>query len=244
MCGDAQGLPIGAAARYAVPYNITMLNLSRPSRARVAILLSGRGSNMEAIARACAAGDVAADIVVVIADRDDAAGLVLARELGLEAIALPHRAFPDREAFEAALRRELDLRRPQLIVLAGFMRILTPEFVSAYAGRLLNIHPSLLPRHKGLGTHQKVLAAGEPVHGASVHFVTADLDGGPVVLQGRVTVRPEDDVARLSARVQRCEHIIYPKVVNWFATGRLRCLANRPELDGEPLCAPRVEDCQ
>jgi phosphoribosylglycinamide formyltransferase-1 len=214
-----------------------------PARPRIAILLSGRGSNMAAIARACADGRIAADVAVVVADRADAPGLDLARALGLEAVAVPRQGFPDRASFEAALRQQLDAHAPHLLLLAGFMRVLGSDFVGAFAGRLLNIHPSLLPRHKGLGTHQKVLEAGEPEHGASVHFVTAELDGGPVVLQGRVAVRAGDDVAELSARVQRCEHIIYPKVVQWFAAGRLRCGPAGVELDGVPLAAPLVEDC-
>jgi phosphoribosylglycinamide formyltransferase-1 len=217
--------------------------VNRPSRPRLAILLSGRGSNMEAIARACAAGAIDAEVAVVVSDRAAAPGLERARALGLAAAAVPRDAFPDRDSFEAALRREIDARNPQLLVLAGFMRVLGGAFVDAYASRLLNIHPSLLPRHKGLATHQKVLAAGEREHGASVHFVTADLDGGPVVLQGRVPVHPDDDVAALSARVQRCEHRIYPKVVQWFASGRLRCGAGGVELDGQPLALPLVEDC-
>jgi len=217
--------------------------VTHPARPRIAILLSGRGSNMEAIARACAAGEIAADVALVLSDRAAAPGLELARSLGLPAVAVPRETFADRDTFEAALRRDIDAHDPQLLVLAGFMRVLGSGFVAAYAGRLLNIHPSLLPRHKGLGTHQKVLAAGEREHGASVHFVTAELDGGPVVLQGRVAVHPDDDVAALSARVQRCEHIIYPRVVQWFANGRLRCGASGVQLDGGPLPAPLVEDC-
>jgi phosphoribosylglycinamide formyltransferase-1 len=209
---------------------------------RVAILISGRGSNMAAIARACAAGEVAAQVALVVADRADAAGLDLARDLGLAAVAVPRAEFDDRDAFEAELRRRIDACDPGLVVLAGFMRVLGAPFVAAYAGRMLNVHPSLLPRHKGLGTHQKVLDAGEREHGASVHFVTADLDGGPVVLQGRVPVLPGDDAARLSARVQRCEHIIYPRVVQWFAAGRLRLDAAGVVLDGRPLAEPLVED--
>jgi phosphoribosylglycinamide formyltransferase 1 len=217
--------------------------VSPGTRPRLAILLSGRGSNMEAIARACAAGAIEAEVAVVLSDRAAAPGLERARALGLDAATVPREAFPDRDAFEAALRREIDAHEPQLLVLAGFMRVLGNAFVDAYAGRLLNIHPSLLPRHKGLATHQKVLAAGEREHGASVHFVTPEVDGGPVVLQGRVPVFAEDDVATLSARVQRCEHRIYPKVVQWFASGRLRCGAAGVELDGRPLPLPLVEDC-
>lgn len=216
--------------------------MSPAPRARLAILISGRGSNMAAIARACARGEVDAEVALVLADRADAAGLGLARELGLRAECVPRAAFADREAFEAELCRRLDAVAPDLVVLAGFMRILGAGFVGHFSGRLLNIHPSLLPRHKGLGTHQKVLDAGEREHGASVHFVTLELDGGPVVLQGRVPVRERDDAHRLSARVQRVEHSIYPRVVQWFASGRLRCDAEGPRLDGQPLLAPRVED--
>ncbi len=217
--------------------------MTGPSRPRLAIMLSGRGSNMEAIAHACATGTIDAEVALVLSDRAAAPGLERARALGLVAAAVPREAFPDRDAFEAALRREIDARDPHLLVLAGFMRVLGNAFVEAYAGRLLNIHPSLLPRHKGLATHQKVLAAGEREHGASVHFVTAELDGGPVVLQGRVPVLPDDDVAALSARVQRCEHRIYPKAVQWFASGRLRCGAGGVEFDGRPQPLPLVEDC-
>ena len=216
--------------------------MSPAPRARLAILISGRGSNMAAIARACARGEVHAGIALVLADRADAAGLELARELGLRAECVPRAAFPDRESFEAELRRRLDAVAPDLVVLAGFMRILGAGFVEHFHGRLLNIHPSLLPRHKGLGTHQKVLDAGEREHGASVHFVTLELDGGPVVLQGRLPVSGRDDAQRLSARVQRVEHSIYPRVVQWFASGRLRCGADGPRLDDQPLLAPVVED--
>ena len=217
--------------------------MTRPSRPRLAILLSGRGSNMEVLAHACAAGIIDAEVAVVLSDRAAAPGLDRARALGLAAAVVPRDTFADRDSFEAALRREIDSRDPQLLVLAGFMRVLGNAFVDAYAGRLLNIHPSLLPRHRGLATHQKVLAAGEREHGASVHFVTAELDGGPVVLQGRVPVHADDDVAALSARVQRCEHRIYPKVVQWFANGRLRCGAGGVAFDGRPLLLPMVEEC-
>jgi len=216
--------------------------VTTPTALRLVVLISGRGSNMAAIVEACTAGRIAARVLRVVADRADAAGLELARRFGIDAVAVPREAFADRDAFEAELRRQIDACAPGLIVLAGFMRVLSRAFVEAYAGRLLNIHPSLLPRHKGLGTHQKVLDAAEREHGASVHFVTAELDGGPVVLQARVPVLPGDDAARLSARVQRCEHIIYPRVVQWFAAGRLHCGTTGVELDGRPLAAPLVED--
>ncbi len=216
--------------------------MTGPAPLQIVVLISGRGSNMAAIAEACAAGRIAAGVARVVADRTGAAGLELARRLGIDTVTVPREAFAGRDAFETELRRQIDACAPGLIVLAGFMRVLSHAFVEAYAGRLLNIHPSLLPRHKGLGTHQKVLDAAECEHGASVHFVTAELDGGPVVLQARVPVLPGDDAARLSARVQRCEHIIYPRVVQWFAAGRLRCGVTGVELDGQSLAAPLVED--
>lgn len=208
----------------------------------LAVLISGRGSNMAAIARACASGEIPARIAVVVADHAEAAGLDLARSLGLETAVVPASAYAGRAPFEAALETALAPHRTGLLVLAGFMRILSAAFVARHRGQALNIHPSLLPKHKGLHTHRRVLEAGEPLHGASVHYVTEELDGGPVVLQGRVSVRPGDDEARLSARVQRCEHIIYPRVVGWIASGRLVWRDERPWLDGAPLTAPIVED--
>ncbi len=203
----------------------------------LAVLISGRGSNMAAIARACAAGQIGARIVRVIADRRGAAGIVLAAELGLEVEVLPAGEFPDRAAFEAALRASIDESGAQLVVLAGFMRILSPQFTAHYAGAMLNIHPSLLPGYPGLHTHERVLKAGEREHGATVHFVTSELDAGPVALQARVPVLPGDTVASLSARVQQQEHIIYPQVIGWIADGRLRLSGGRLELDGRPLPA-------
>ena len=207
---------------------------------RLAVLISGRGSNMIAIARECAAGRIAATIAVVIADQPDAAGLVRAAELDLPTALVDADEFRsaqrfDKPAFEAALAQAIDSSGAQLIVLAGFMRVLSPQFVARYAGRILNIHPSLLPHHKGLHTHERALAAGDAEHGVSVHYVTATLDGGPVVLQARVPVLPGDTPATLSARVQQQEHIVYPRVLQWIATGRL---AYR---DGIPLTAPRQE---
>lgn len=208
----------------------------------LAVLISGRGSNMAAIARACASGEIPARIAVVVADNAEAAGLDLARSFGLETAVVPAAAYAGRAPFEAALATALAPHRTALLVLAGFMRILSPAFVGQYRGRALNIHPSLLPKHKGLHTHRRVLEAGETLHGASVHYVTEELDGGPVVLQGRVRVQPGDDEAALSARVQRCEHIIYPRVIGWIAAGRLVWREERPWLDGVPLPAPIVED--
>jgi phosphoribosylglycinamide formyltransferase-1 len=208
----------------------------------LAVLISGRGSNMAAIARACAAGEIQARIARVIADRADAAGLALARKLGLEASVVPSGGRADRGAFEAALRSTIDASGARLLVLAGFMRVLSPEFTAHYAGAMLNIHPSLLPKYPGLHTHARVLAAGDLEHGATVHFVTDELDAGPIVLQARVPVRAGDSIASLSARVQEQEHIIYPRVIGWIAAGRLRWAGSALLLDGRPLQAAPHEE--
>ena len=214
--------------------------MSALPRLRLAILISGTGTNMVAIARACASGQVAADIGVVISDQPLAAGLDRARELGLAAQVVDAAKFRtprgiDRTAFETALTAAIDESRAELVILAGFMRVLSAGFVSRYSGRLLNIHPSLLPSYKGLDTHARALAGGDREHGASVHFVTAELDGGPVVLQGRVPVLAGDDVATLSARVHAIEHIIYPQVIGWLAERRLHWNDGSPTLDGIAL---------
>jgi len=210
---------------------------------RLVVLISGRGSNLLAIAAQCASGQLNARIVQVIADQADAAGLVSAVARGIPAQAIAAAQFRsngvfDRAAFEQALISAIDAVQPDLIVLAGFMRVLSADFVARYAGRLLNIHPSLLPAYKGLHTHERVLAAGERQHGASVHFVSAELDGGPVVLQAIVPVLPGDDVTTLAARVQAQEHLIYPQVVHWIAEQRLQWLQGLVVMDGQPLLMP------
>ncbi len=197
---------------------------------------------MLAIDDACRAGRLDADIVWVGSDRADAAGLAAATSRGLPATALPLPQFADRAAQEAAVQSALLDAAPDCIALAGYMRILSAPFVERFLGRMLNIHPSLLPKYKGLHTHRRALEAGDAWHGASVHFVTPELDGGPVILQGRVPVRAGDDENRLSARVQTCEHMIYPRVLQWMAAGRL-VYRNGPELDGRSLDTPLVEDC-
>jgi len=209
---------------------------------RLAILISGRGSNMAAITRACAAKQIHAVVDVVIADRPEAAGLETARSLGSATAVVPWKSLGDRAVAERVLSEMLDAHRPDVIVLAGFMRILSPKFVARYAGRMLNIHPSLLPQHRGLHTHRRALEAGDSHHGASVHFVTEELDGGPVVLQARVTVNPGDTEGIISGRVQKTEHIIYPRVIGWLADQRLLWRDNQPWLDGRPLTQPVVED--
>ena len=209
---------------------------------RLAILISGRGSNMIAIARACRAGSIPARVAVVIADRADAPGLASAAELGIETATVLQPQAGGGTGFERALAAALQKHQPDVVALAGFMRILSGQFVAQYLGRMFNIHPSLLPAYRGLHTHRRVLEAGDSEHGASVHFVTAELDGGPVVLQSRVAVEPGDTEATLAARVQATEHIIYPRVLAWSAQRRLAWREGAAWLDGRRLQAPLVED--
>lgn len=206
----------------------------------VAVLVSGRGSNMTAIAEACANGSINSRIVRVIADRSTAGAIERAQKLGLETRVIAAKQFPDRAAFEAALQSEIDASGARLVVLAGFMRILSGEFAARHAGAMLNIHPSLLPKFTGLHTHERAIAAGEPQHGASVHFVTGELDGGPLLRQARVPVLAGDTPESLSVRVQAAEHIIYPEVIGWIAAGRLKVLDGLPWLDGRALLQPVV----
>jgi phosphoribosylglycinamide formyltransferase-1 len=198
---------------------------------RIVILISGRGSNMEALINT----DIPASVAAVISNNPVAAGLVTARQHGVTSTVIDHRGFSDRPAFDAALAREIDSHQPDLVVLAGFMRVLTETFVDHYRGRMLNIHPSLLPAFPGLDTHRRALAAGVRIHGCTVHFVTAALDHGPIVIQAAVPVLPDDTEARLAARVLHEEHRIYPQVVRWFCEGRLTLQADdRVRLDTAP----------
>jgi phosphoribosylglycinamide formyltransferase-1 len=215
--------------------------MSDASSLALAVVLSGRGSNMAAIAHACSSGQIAARIVRVIADRRGAGGIALAQHLGLEVIVVPHADFATREDFESALSAAIDASGAQLVVLAGFLRILSPHFAHRFAGAMLNIHPALLPKFTGLHTHERALQAGEDEHGASVHFVTGELDAGPVVLQARVPVRKDDTAESLSARVQRREHIIYPKVIGWIAAKRLRLVGDVVYFDDRPLTEPLTD---
>ena len=208
----------------------------------VAVVISGRGSNMEAIARASLSAGSPYKIVRVIADRETAGGLARAAALGLPTSVVPVKQFPDRASFDAALAAEIDASGARLVALAGFMRILSAEFVQRFEGRLLNIHPSLLPLYKGLDTHARALAAGDSHHGASVHYVTAELDGGPVIMQGRLRIRPGDTPDSVSARVHTLEHIIYPHVCTLIASGRVEWRAGSVSFDGAPLVAPLIEE--
>ncbi len=204
------------------------------------VLVSGRGSNLRAIDACIAAGELPARIRAVLSDRADAPALAWATESGIPARALPRRAYTDQAEFDAALGDAIVASSADLVALAGFMRILGPDLVARFTGRMLNIHPSLLPKYRGLHTHRRVLEAGDAEHGASVHFVTAELDGGPVVLQARVPVRPGDDEATLAERVLTQEHRIYPLAIRWYAEGRLRFDAGAAWFDGRRLDAPII----
>lgn len=194
---------------------------------KLVILISGRGSNMEAIVRACAREGWPAEVAAVISNRPGAAGLEFAASHGIATAVVDHRAFDGRDSFDAALAAEIDRFAPDLVVLAGFMRILTLAFVAKYEGRMLNIHPSLLPSFKGIHTHQQALDAGVALHGASVHFVIPELDSGAIVAQAAVPVVAGDDADALAARVLAAEHTLYPRAVRWFVEGKLRLDAGR-----------------
>jgi phosphoribosylglycinamide formyltransferase-1 len=209
-----------------------------PPRQPIVILISGRGSNMRALIERSQSDRAAYAAAAVISDRPDAGGLEVARSLGVETRALPAPKGMDRAAYDALLAPVVEEYSPALIVLAGFMRILSAPFVQRFAGKILNIHPSLLPKYTGLHTHQRALDARETEHGVTVHFVSEQLDGGPRVLQARVAVLPGDTQAALSQRVLAQEHIIYPLAVNWFCQGRLRWAAGKAWLDGKPLEEP------
>jgi phosphoribosylglycinamide formyltransferase-1 len=190
---------------------------------RVAVLISGRGSNMTALIEAAKAQDYPAEIVLVVSNRPDALGLVRAREAGIATALIDHTAFgKDREAFERALNAELEAKRIEIVCLAGFLRLLTPWFVNRWSGRMINIHPALLPRFKGLDTHRRALEAGVEDHGATVHFVSVGMDEGPVIVQRSVPVLSSDTEATLAARVLEVEHQIYPQALRMVAEGRVR----------------------
>ncbi len=187
--------------------------VTQSTKPKLVILISGRGSNMLSIIKAIDNGELEVSIAAVISNRPDAAGLLLAEQAGISTSLVDHKQFATREQFDEALAKEIDHYQPDLVVLAGFMRILTPEFVEHFKNKLINIHPSLLPKFKGLNTHQRAIDAGEKEHGASVHFVTPELDDGPVVLQARVNILETDDAATLAARVLEKEHKLYPDAI-------------------------------
>jgi len=213
----------------------------------VAVLISGRGSNMAALIAAAQAEDYPAEIALVLSNRPDAKGLVTAREAGLATAVIDHKGFgKDREAFEHALQAALEARRIDIVCLAGFMRLLTPWFVSRWQDRMINIHPALLPAFKGLDTHERALAEGVKIHGATVHFVVPEMDSGPVIAQGALAVRDDDTADTLAARVLTIEHTIYPLALRLLAEGRVRVQDGRCRIEGVPpndhiLLAPAVE---
>ena len=200
---------------------------------RVVVLISGGGSNLQALIDQ--QHNINTEIVAVVSNRPQAYGLERAKAAGIPAVVVDHTEFSEREAFDQKLQTAIDSYSPDLLVMAGFMRIVSEDFTRHYSGRMLNIHPSLLPKHKGLHTHRRVLEQGDSEHGTTVHFVTADLDGGPTIIQARMPVRPGDSEEKLCRRVQQLEHIIYPVAVGWFALGRLRLERGMTILDGHEL---------
>ena len=206
-----------------------------PADFKLVVLISGTGSNLQAIMDAIAAGDIVARIAAVISDKPQALGLQRAKQAGIATQVIARTDYADGIAFDQALLKAVDSYQPQLVVLAGFMRILEAQFVNHFSGRIINIHPSLLPRHKGLHTHRRALAEGDQEHGCSVHFVTPELDGGPLIAQARVPVLADDDEDRLAKRVLTQEHRLLPMVIKWYAQGRLQLSGQGPQLDGQLL---------
>jgi phosphoribosylglycinamide formyltransferase-1 len=203
------------------------------SSGRIAVLISGSGSNLQALIDASRRGDMAGDIALVISNKAEAYGLQRANKAGIDTVVIDHREFECREVYDQAIAAELNKVQPNLIVLAGYMRILSHEFVEKYRGRLINVHPSLLPKYPGLHTHKRAIEAGDSDHGATVHFVTEELDGGPPIVQGRISISNSDE-AELASRVQQeIEHRIYPLAVDWFLNGRLQFSDNHAYLDRE-----------
>ena len=205
------------------------------AHARLVVLISGSGSNLQAIIDACAAGNIPAEVCAVISNKADAYGLERARNSGIRAEVLDHKAFASRDEYDVALGELIDSFSPDCVVLAGFMRILTPSLVQKFKGKMLNIHPSLLPKYQGLNTHQRALDANDKVHGVSVHFVTEELDGGPVIVQAQVPIENGDTAQTLAQKVHAQEHIIYPLVVEWFSEQRLTMEDNYAVLDNNTL---------
>jgi len=210
------------------------------ARCKTAILISGSGTNLQAFIDQVSAGTLDLELAGVFSNQPDAYGLVRAQRAGIPTACIEHGAYPDRDAFDRAVMAQLDAWQPQLLVLAGFMRILSAGFVEHYRGRILNIHPALLPRYPGLNTHQRVLDAGDEWHGSTVHFVTEELDGGPRILQGRLPVRPGESAAELGERVQRVEHQIYPQAAGWVGEGRAVFRDGGAWLDDKPLTEPVI----
>ncbi|CAH0992057.1 Phosphoribosylglycinamide formyltransferase [Sinobacterium norvegicum] len=205
------------------------------SPCRLVVLISGSGSNLQAFIDKAGDADHPFEVCAVISNKADAFGLERARKAGIATAVVDHKAFDGRDSFDAALMAQIDQFKPDLVILAGFMRILTGGFTRHYLGRLLNIHPSLLPKYPGLNTHQRAIDAGDDKAGCTVHFVTEELDGGPPVLQASVAIEADDSASALAGRILHCEHVIYPLAAAWFAEGRLRLDGDNSLLDGKAL---------
>jgi len=210
-------------------------------RCKTAILISGSGTNLQAFIDAVSHGNLRLDLSVVLSNKPDAFGIVRARDAGIPTTCIEHGHYADRESFDRAVAAKLDKWQPDLLILAGFMRILSAGFVDHYAGRILNIHPALLPAYPGLDTHQRVLEAGDEWHGSTVHFVTEELDGGPRILQGRLPVIAGESSGQLAARVQTIEHQIYPEAAGWVGEGRVEFRDGRTWIDGAVVDDPIVQ---
>jgi len=208
---------------------------------RIVVLISGSGSNLQAIIDATQSGRINGNVVAVLSNKAGVYGLERATNAGIATEVLDHKAYDSREQFDAAMMQVIDGYSPDLVVLAGFMRILTPEFVRNYEGRMLNIHPSLLPKYKGLHTHKRALEAGDQEHGCTVHFVTEELDGGPLLVQGRVSINPDDTEESLQQKVHVQEHQIYPLAVEWFCAERASWTSNGVMFDGQPAPAEGIQ---
>jgi phosphoribosylglycinamide formyltransferase-1 len=217
------------------------MQASEATKPRIVILISGNGSNMQAIAESVTAKEIDAEIVGIISNRPTAKGIEKAQAMGFHTDLIDHTLYADRGEFDHALIRIIEDLKPDLVVLAGFMRILTPDFTRYYEGRLLNIHPSLLPKYQGLNTHQRALDAGDDIHGVTVHFVTEELDGGPNAIQAVVPILDIDNETELQQRVHVQEHVIYPIAVKWFCEGRLKMKGNQALLDNQVLPATGIQ---
>lgn len=206
----------------------------------IVVLISGSGSNLQAIIDAIENHQLNAEIRAVISNRSDAYGLQRAEKAGITTHIIDHKNYPDRDSFDLAMIELIDQHQPALVILAGFMRILTEHFVTHYQDRMLNIHPSLLPEFRGLNTHQRVIEAGNEKHGVSIHYVTNELDSGPLVIQAVISVESDDTVDSLAEKIHQQEHIIYPMTIQWLAEGRLQCKNNQLLFDNQALSSPLI----
>jgi phosphoribosylglycinamide formyltransferase-1 len=209
---------------------------------RTAVLISGSGTNLQAIIDRTLAGDLNIHLLAVLSDRPAAPGLLRAREARIPTRVIDYSKFDQRSDADGRLAAELKAMAPDLVVLAGFMRILPPDIVNSYPGRMLNVHPSLLPKHRGLDTYRKALRSGDTWHGSTVHYVTPDLDAGPAIIQYRILIRDNETEESLTERVQRGEYVIYPRTISWIADGRLNLKGSEVWLDGAPLDAPVIQE--